>query len=99
VPRESIECERRESRVTMMWSTTGIPSTLPAAMSLAVVAMSSGLGLGSRVLGGRPSSALEAFDGERCDRAMPSDWVSVPTSDRLWATERDGDVVLVTAGD
>ena len=27
------------------------------------------------------------------------DFVAVPTSDRLWATERDGDVVLVTTGD
>jgi competence protein ComEC len=53
----------------------------------------------SRVLGGAPSKSLTAFDGERCDRAQPSDWVSVASSDRLWATERDGDVVLVTSGD
>jgi hypothetical protein len=26
-------------------------------------------------------------------------WVDTPTSDRLWATERDGDVVLTTTGD
>jgi len=52
---------------------------------------------------GLPASAtkatLAAFDGTRCDRATPADWVAVPTSDRLWATERDGDVVLVTTGD
>ncbi len=45
------------------------------------------------------SGSLRAFDGTRCDRATAADWVSVPTSDRLWATERDGDVVLVTTGD
>ncbi|MDP9002015.1 MAG: hypothetical protein M3O46_18125 [Myxococcota bacterium] len=53
----------------------------------------------ARVLGGRASGALEAFDGDRCDRAVGADWVAVPTSDRLWATERDRDVMLSTAGD
>ncbi len=53
----------------------------------------------TRVLGGPSSSTLEAFDGERCDRARPSDWIAVATSASLWATERDGDVVLTTAGD
>jgi competence protein ComEC len=53
----------------------------------------------ARVLGGRPSAPLRAFDGKRCDRAIASDWSSVPTTDRLWATERDGDVVLSTTGD
>ncbi len=53
----------------------------------------------TRVLGGPSSSTLEAFDGERCDRARPSDWIAVATSEALWATERDGDVVLTTAGD
>jgi competence protein ComEC len=54
----------------------------------------------SRVLGGGEAKrALAAFDGERCDRATPEDWVTVPTSERLWATERDGDVVLQTNGD
>ncbi|HEX4445500.1 MAG TPA: MBL fold metallo-hydrolase [Polyangiaceae bacterium] len=53
----------------------------------------------TRVLGGPSSSTLQAFDGDRCDRAQPSDWVSVATSDALWATERDGDVVLTTTGD
>jgi len=53
----------------------------------------------TRVLGGPGSKALDAFDGLRCDRAVSSDWVSVPTSDRMWATERDGDVVLSTWGD
>jgi hypothetical protein len=63
VPRESIECQRRESRVTMMWSTTGMPSTLPAAISFAVVAMSSGLGFGS------PEGWLCPFVGGSCSAA------------------------------
>jgi competence protein ComEC len=53
----------------------------------------------SRVLGGPSTTSLAAFDGERCDRAAPSDWVTVQTSDRLWSTSRDGDVVLRTMGD
>jgi len=53
----------------------------------------------THLLGGAGSQTLKAFDGERCDRATPSDWLEVPTSDRLWATERDGDVVLTTTGD
>jgi competence protein ComEC len=56
----------------------------------------------SRVLGGDAGAhrgELEAFDGDRCDRAQPSDWVRVPASDRLWSTSRDGDVVLRTTGD
>jgi competence protein ComEC len=53
----------------------------------------------TRVLGGTTSRTIEAFDGERCDRATPADWISVPASDRLWATARDGDVVLATRGD
>jgi competence protein ComEC len=53
----------------------------------------------SRVLGGGPARGLESFDGERCDRATAADWVAVRASDRLWATERDGDVALTTRGD
>jgi beta-lactamase superfamily II metal-dependent hydrolase len=53
----------------------------------------------TRVLGGAGQGSLLAFDGERCDRAVPSDWTHVASSDRLWATARDGDVTLVTAGD
>jgi len=51
------------------------------------------------VLGGPSSRSLRAFDGEWCDRARPSDWIDVTANDHLWATERDGDVVLTTAGD
>jgi competence protein ComEC len=53
----------------------------------------------TRVLGGPGVGALEAFDGDRCDGSGPADWVPVATSDRLWATDRDGDVVLRTSGD
>jgi beta-lactamase superfamily II metal-dependent hydrolase len=53
----------------------------------------------TRVLGGPGARAIDAFDGERCDRATARDWVAVPASDRLWATARDGDVVLTTTGD
>jgi hypothetical protein len=53
----------------------------------------------TRVLGGPGARAIDAFDGDRCDRATPADWVAVPASDRLWSTARDGDVVLVTNGD
>lgn len=52
----------------------------------------------TRVLGGPASRTLEAFDGTRCDRAQASDWIAVQSSDHLWATERDGDVVLSTTG-
>ncbi|MGH7271467.1 MAG: hypothetical protein ACREJ3_13640, partial [Polyangiaceae bacterium] len=45
------------------------------------------------------ATPLIAFDGERCSRAVATDWVSVLSSDHLWATERDGDVVLTTMGD
>jgi competence protein ComEC len=53
----------------------------------------------TRVLTSSNSLELRAFDGERCDRATASDWTVVSASDLLWATERDGDVVLTTAGD
>jgi competence protein ComEC len=53
----------------------------------------------TRVLGGAGLATLPAFDGDRCDGSSPADWIAVPTSDRLWATERDGDVVLTTQGD
>ncbi len=51
------------------------------------------------LLGGPGSRTIRSFDGDRCSRAQPSDWIDVEASDRLWATERDGDVVLSTTGD
>jgi competence protein ComEC len=53
----------------------------------------------TRVLPGLRSQELTVFEGDRCDRAIPSDWSAIPASDALWATERDGDVVLTTTGD
>jgi competence protein ComEC len=51
------------------------------------------------LMGGPGSKTLHAFDGLRCAGSQPSDWLDVPVSDHLWATERDGDVVLATTGD
>jgi len=51
------------------------------------------------LMGGAGSKTLRSFDGDRCARSQPSDWIDVPVSDQLWATERDGDVVVSTAGD
>jgi hypothetical protein len=45
VPREHIECQTLLSRVTITWSTIGIPRMRPTVMSFAVVARSSWLGL------------------------------------------------------
>jgi competence protein ComEC len=53
----------------------------------------------TRLLPGPRSKSIRAFDGARCDHASPDDWVDVASSDNLWATERDGDVVLTTTGD
>ena len=57
--------------------------------------------MGSRVdasVGRGRGPKLESFDGARCDRATAADWLAEPVSDRLWATERDGDVVLGSSG-
>jgi competence protein ComEC len=53
----------------------------------------------TRVIGGKASKTVLAFDGLRCDRATRSDWIAVPASENLWLTARDGDVVLTTVGD
>lgn len=53
-----------------------------------------------QVLGGQQGKALRVFDGVvSCKGAGPEHWADVPTSDRLFATARDGDVTLVTTGD
>jgi hypothetical protein len=51
-----------------------------------------------RELGPEPKT-LHAFDGLGCVGSQPSARVEVPVGDHLWATERDGDVVLSTTGD
>ena len=54
----------------------------------------------TKVLGGAGHGSIEGFDATvACGHDDRSNWVRVPVSDRLWATERDGDVVLVTTGD
>lgn len=52
-------------------------------------------------LGGAGTRKLSAFDGQTCKHGVShlSQFVDVPASDKLWATERDGDVVLSTTGD
>ncbi len=54
----------------------------------------------TKVLGGAGKTSIEGFDSAvACGRDDRSNWVNIPVSDRLFATERDGDVVLVTTGD
>jgi competence protein ComEC len=50
-------------------------------------------------LGGPASRSMRAYDSDGCDDRSDTRWVDLPASDRLWATERDGDVVLSTTGD
>jgi competence protein ComEC len=51
-------------------------------------------------LGGPSAARVDAFDAAAaCRNAQSSNWHSVATNDRLWATERGGDVVVVTTGD
>lgn len=53
-----------------------------------------------QVLGGSSTKALRVFDGTvACKGATADHWLDVPTSDRLFATPRDGDVTLETSGD
>jgi competence protein ComEC len=54
----------------------------------------------TRVLARGGSRTLLGYDGTlSCRRSHGEGWVEVPVSDDLWATERDGDVVLTTRGD
>ena len=50
-----------------------------------------------QALGGAGTRTLDAYEGH-C-KQPDGRWVQVRANDRLWATERDGDVVLVTTGD
>jgi competence protein ComEC len=53
----------------------------------------------TELLGGPGSGRLPAFDAAvGCEGAAPEHWLAVPTSDRLFATERDGDLVFLTTG-
>lgn len=54
----------------------------------------------TQILGGAGSKTILSFDAKtHCDKSTDANWVDEPASDRLWATERDGDVTLVTTGD
>lgn len=41
---------------------------------------------------------LEAFAGQKCKGSTKKDWTMAPANDRIWATERDGDIVFTTTG-
>lgn len=54
----------------------------------------------TQMMGGAGSKAMHAFRGGLgCKKSTDADWTDVAASDRLWATMRDGDVVLETSGD
>jgi competence protein ComEC len=54
----------------------------------------------TQFLGGPGSKTLLAFDGNvSCMGSGPTNWLSIPASDQLYATERDGDLSFVTHGD
>ena len=53
----------------------------------------------TELLGGPGRKTLLSFDAKvNCIAAPPEHWVPVPTSDRLYATERDGDLTFVSKG-
>lgn len=47
---------------------------------------------------GGSTRPLRAYDADKCVGG-DAGWADIPASDRLWATSRDGDVVLTTTGD
>ena len=53
-----------------------------------------------RVLEPTAGQTLLGYDGKTsCRKSNGEGWAKIPVSDRLWATERDGDVSLMTRGD
>jgi hypothetical protein len=42
---------------------------------------------------------VEALTGKKCKGSPQKDWATIQANARIWAMERDGDVVLVTNGD
>jgi competence protein ComEC len=52
-------------------------------------------------MGGPGQGTVRAFPPAISCKTAPPDlpWLDEPASDRLWATSRDGDVVLITTGD
>jgi competence protein ComEC len=53
----------------------------------------------TQALGDTSGAKLRVFSGAKCARSKSTDWTQASTSKHLWATERDGDVVLTTTGD
>lgn len=57
----------------------------------------------TKAMGGTGSTTIKSFDNNngkvKCAQSTPANWVEAPAHDNLWATARDGDVVLVTKGD
>lgn len=54
----------------------------------------------TKALGGPGSKRIAAFDAAvKCKDSEPSNWRETATSDRMWFTARDGEVVLVSKGD
>lgn len=54
----------------------------------------------TRATGGPSSKKVTAFDGAvKCKPENEHAWSEVPTSERMWFTARDGEVVLETRGD
>ena len=54
----------------------------------------------TRATGGPSSKKVLAFDGAaKCKPENAASWSEVPTSERMWFTARDGEVVLETRGD
>jgi competence protein ComEC len=50
--------------------------------------------------GGPGTKTVLAFDAQvKCNKSTDANWHQVRTSDRMWFTARDGDVVLATSGD
>jgi len=45
------------------------------------------------------SKPLEAFAGDGCRGSTEKDWTMAQANEHIWATERDGDVILESIGD
>jgi len=50
-------------------------------------------------LGGPTTGKLLSYEPLKCDDKNDAGWINVQSSDNLWSTSRDGDVVLTTTGD
>lgn len=54
----------------------------------------------SQHVGGQKTKRIAAFDANvRCKDGTDNNWPTVPVSEHIWFTNRDGDVTLFTSGD